>query len=164
MSGVTMTPTILVDNLIEFIKPVVAEYELQTNVPGAKKAPQVMPGYLSEKKPAQQQDPPDFPYVIVRYLEDTDTNDGAVAIAKIYAGTYSEDTRDGWRDTMNVITKIKTALLKQKFFGPCKIEYPVKTELPEEQPYPEWVAILNLRFTIPHIAEEGGILEDGGWQ
>lgn len=156
-----MTPIILVDKLIEFIKPVVAEFELQTNVAGVKKAPQVIAGYLQEKKPAQKQDPPDFPYVIVRYLEDTDTGDGDAATVKVYAGTYSEDIQDGWRDCMNVITRIKEALLEQRFIGGVfKIEYPVKTELPEEQPYPEWVAILTLTVAIPHVQEEGGYLKD----
>lgn len=160
MSAVAMTSIDLVDKLKEFITPVVAEMELKTNVSGILKAPQVITGYLQEKKPLQKQDPPDFPYVIIRYLEDDDTMDVDTAKVKIYAGTYSEDTQDGWRDALNVITKVKTALLKQRFFGPFKIEYPVKTELPEEQPYPEWVAFLTLNITIPHITEEGGYLKD----
>jgi hypothetical protein len=61
---------------------------------------------------------------------------------------------------MNVITRIKEALLEQKFLGPFKIEYPVKCELPEEQPYPEWVAILSLTAAIPRVQEEGGYLKD----
>jgi hypothetical protein len=156
-----MTPIILIDKLIEFITPVVSEFELQTNVAGVKKAPQVIAGYLKEKKPKQNQDPPDFPYVIVRYLEDIDTEESDGATIKVYVGTYSEDEQDGWRDCMNVATRIKEALLEQRFIGgPFKIEYPVKTELPEEQPYPEWVAILTLKVAIPHVQEEGGYLKD----
>lgn len=155
-----MTPIVLVDRLVEFIKPVVAEFELDSNIVGIKKSPQVISGYLQEKKPNQKQDPPDFPYVIVRYLTDTDEQEEDKASIKIIAGTYSEDTQDGWRDPMNVITKIKEALMKQRFFGAFKIEYPVKTDLPEEQPYPEWVAILNLTVTMPHMVEEGGYLKD----
>lgn len=156
-----MTPILLVDKLADFIKPVVAEFELDSNVEGVKKAPQVMSGYLKEKKPKEKQVIPDFPYVIVRYLEDTDTeNDGNSAKVKILAGTYSEDEQDGWRDAMNVITRIKKALMKQRFLGAFKIEYPIKTELPEEQLYPEWVAILHLTVTMPHVIEEGGYLKD----
>lgn len=155
-----MTPIILVDKLVEFIKTVVVEFELDSNVVGIKKSPQVISGYLQEKKPNQKQDPPDFPYVIVRYLTDTDTMEDNQVSIKIIAGTYSDDTQGGWRDPMNVITKIKGSLVKQRFFGAFKIEYPVKTELPEEQPYPEWVAILNLTVTMPHVVEEGGYLKD----
>jgi len=163
MTNITMTPIALVDRLIEFITPVVAEYVLPSNVPGISKAPQVISGYLKEKKPMAKQEPPDFPYVIVRYLDDTDTDEGATANVKIIAGTYSEDTQDGWRDCMNVITKIKVALLKQRFFGPFKIEKPIKTELPEDQPYPEWVAFLNLTVTIPQVQEEGGYQSGIQW-
>lgn len=162
-NNITMTPVMLVDRLIDFIKPVVAEYVLKSNVPGIAKAPQVISGYLKEKRRGELQDPPDFPYVIVRYLEDDDTDNGSIAKLIIIAGTHSEDTQDGWRDCMNVITKIKAALLKQRFFGPFKIEKPVKTELPEEQPYPEWVAFLTLNVTIPQIQEEGGYQDDIQW-
>ena len=162
-TNITMTPIMLIDRLIDFIKPVVAEYVLPSNVPWITKAPQVLGGYLPEKKPRPGQDPPDFPYVIVRYLEDDDTYEENTATVRIIAGAYSEDTQDGWRDCMNVITKIKTALLKQRFFGPFKIEKPVKTELPEEQPYPEWVAFLMLTITIPQVQEEGGYQDDIQW-
>ena len=163
MTNITMTPIALVDRLIKFITPVVAEYVLPSNVPGISKAPQVISGYLKEKKPTAVQDPPDFPYVIVRYLNDTDTDEGTTATVKVIAGTYSEDTQDGWRDPMNIITKIKAALLKQRFFGPFKIERPVKTELPEEQPYPEWVVFLNLTVTMPQVQEEGGYQNGIQW-
>ena len=61
-----MTPIFLIDKMVEFIKPIAAEFELDTNVPGVKKAPQVIAGYLKEKKPPEQQNPPDLPYDIVR--------------------------------------------------------------------------------------------------
>ena len=156
MNDISMTPISLVDKLTEFIRSVVAELDLETNVPGMKKAPEVIPGYLPAKKPQAKQKTPDFPYVIVRYIEDT-AGEEDIAIVKIYAGTYSEDEQQGWRDAMNVITKIKTALLKKRFLGPFKIEDPIKTELPEEQPCPEWAAFLILNITIPRIIEEGGM-------
>jgi hypothetical protein len=156
-----MTPIELVDKLVEFIKPVVTEFELDSNVHGVKKSPQVIAGYLKEKKPKQHQNPPDIPFVIVRYLEDTDKDDGDMATVKVIAGTYSEDEQDGWRDAMNVITRIKKALLEQRLIGgPFRVEYPIKTELPEEQPYPEWAAFLIVNVSIPHILEEGGYLQD----
>jgi len=155
-----MTLIVLVDELVKFIGTVVAEFELQSNVPEVKKAPQIVPGWLKEKKPGQQQDPPDFPYVIVRYLEDTGNNDGDMATVRIIAGTYSEDVQDGWRDCMNVLTRIKEALLKQRFVGKAfRVEYPIKTELPEEQPYPEWVAFMTLNISIPSVQEEGGYFD-----
>jgi len=153
-----MTPIILIDKLIEFLTPVVAEFDLQSNVETVRKAPQVLAGYLPAKLPLQTI--PDFPYVLVRYIEDTDAEDADTAIVKIYVGSYSEDAQDGWRDAMNILTKTKTALMRKRFFGPFKIERPIKTELPEEQPFPEWIAILTLNVTMPHVIEEGDCLDD----
>ena len=43
-TNITTTPIMLVDRLIDFIKPVVDEYVLPSNVPGVSKAPQVVRG------------------------------------------------------------------------------------------------------------------------
>lgn len=154
-----MTPIVLVDTMIKFIEPVVENFELQSNVPDIKKAPQVIGGFLSEKKRSQEQDPPDFPFVIVRYIDDEDKGDGTnVATVKIIVGTYSEDYQDGWRDCMNVVIRIKEELLKQRIIGgPFRVEYPIKIELPEEQPFPEWAAFLTVKIIMPSIQEEGGL-------
>lgn len=151
-----MTPIFLVDELIKFIQPVVAHFELQTNVENAPaKAPQVISGYLQEKKPGHKQDPPDFPHVIVRYLEDNDTEESSLGQVRIIVGTYSEDEQNGWRDSINVITRIKEALLEKRFIGRAfNIEKPIKTELPEEQPYPEWVAMMTVSVTMPQAQQE----------
>lgn len=159
-----MTPIILVDELVKFIKPVVAEFVLQTNQQGVTKAPQVLAGFLDEKKPpmAGQQGSPDFPFVIVRYLEDDDTEDSNIATIRIYAGTYSLDAQNGWRDAMNVITRIKQALLKQRIIGKqFWVEKPMKTEMPEDQPFPEWVAVLSFNMVIPQVEQEGVMFDDG---
>jgi len=155
-----MTPIILIDQLVLFIQSVVSEFDLETNVPGVRKQPQVVAGYLREKKTAQKQEVPDFPHVVVRFLEDTDALESNTAHVRIIAGTYSQDEQNGWRDAMNVITRIKQALIKQRIIGNIFImEKPIKTDLPEEQPFPEWVAMMTVNFTIPQIQEEGGILD-----
>lgn len=156
-----MTPVILVDELVKFIKPVVAEFDLQTNKKGITKAPQVISGFLAEKMPGDQQDNPDFPFVIVRFLKDSDTDESNIAIVRIYVGTYSQDEQNGWRDAMNVTIRIKQALLKQRIIGKqFRVEKPMETEMPEEQPFPEWTVVLTINVTMPQIDEEGVILDD----
>ncbi|MFY0545456.1 hypothetical protein [Brevibacillus sp. H7] len=156
-----MTPNLLVDELIKFIEPVVANFDLESNVKGIRKSPQVIGGYLEEKKPQQRQETPDFPYVIVRYLEDDDTDESNIASVRIIAGTYSEDEQNGWRDCMNVVTRIKQALLEQPIIGErFRVQKPMKTQLPEEQPFPEWMALLTVQVVIPQTEEEGGYLKD----
>lgn len=155
MKPVEMTPIDLVDRLIEEIKVIVKDFHLDTNVPGVKKAPQVISGYLGEKKPGAKQDPPDFPFVIVRYLEDNDDGQQHTANIRILVGTYSEDAQNGWRDTLQVATRIKNELLKKRFIGPFSIEYPVKMEIYEEQPCPEWAASVTFSVSMPKVQEEG---------
>lgn len=155
-----MTPLILIDELIKFIEPVVKDFELQTNIPDIRKAPQVISGYLGEKKASHLKKVPDFPYVIVRFLEDDDKDQGHTATVRIIAGTYSEDVQNGWRDCVNVMTRIKQALLQRPFIGPFKVEKPIRMELPEEQPYPEWAVLMTFQVSLPQIQEEGGYMKD----
>lgn len=151
-----MTPLILIDSLIPFVESVVADFVLDSNVKGVKKAPQVIAGYLKEKQPNEKQDPPDFPYVILRFLDGSDADGHHTVRIKIMAGTYSQDAQHGWRDPVNILQRIKDELLKLPYLGPFQIVKPVKTELPEEQPYPEWVAWMILQVIIPQIIVEGG--------
>lgn len=160
MKPLGMTPIDMVDKLIELIKAAVKDFNLESNVLGIKKPPQVISGYLAEKKAGAKQDPPDFPYVIVRYLEDNDDGSQNTATVRVLIGTYSEDEQNGWRDCMNVAIRIKHELLKQRLFGPFSIEYPIKTELYEEQPYPEWMVSMTLNVSMPKTQEEGVLFDD----
>lgn len=154
-----MTPIIMLDRLVEHLQSITENFEMQTNILGIKKAPQVVAGYLSEKKPAQKQEVPDYPYVIVRFLKDDDDNEGAAARVKIIVGTYSQDAQDGWRDPLNILTRIKQELLARPVFGESfRVEKPIETEMPEEQPYPEWWGSLTLNVIMPQMEEEGGFL------
>lgn len=155
-----MTPIVLVDMLKEFIEDAVKNFELETNVPGMKKAPQVVTGYLKEKNSRGKNSVPDFPYVIIRFLDGVDANEGSKATVRVIAGSYSENEQDGWRDPINILTRIKTELLKQGTFGPFFLEKPIKVELPEEQPFPEWVAFMILTFTMPQVQMEGVIFNE----
>ncbi|WP_025847608.1 hypothetical protein [Paenibacillus ehimensis] len=157
-----MTPLILVDDLVSFIKPVVQQFVLESNATGISKAPQVIAGYLKEKKAVQNQNPPDFPYVIVRFLEDDDSEESYSASIRIIAGTYSEDEQNGWRDPVNILSRIKIALLENRIIGkPFWTEKPIKIELPEEQVFPEWVAWMTLRFTVPQVQSQ--VQYEGGF-
>lgn len=146
----------VVDALIEHITPAVSDFSLETNVRGhAFKAPKVRAGYLAEKKPGPSQSPPDFPYVIVRFLEDNDTDDSNIAQIRIIAGTYSQDEENGWRDALNVATRVKQHLLAHPCFDSAfRVMRPIRTELPEEQPFPEWVAMLTIHVQLPQVREE----------
>ncbi len=150
-----MTPIALVDMLVDFLKNRVSEFCLGTNVPGAEpKAPQVIAGYLPEKKPNEKQDPPDIPHVIVRYLEDDNEEEGELAKVRVITATYSKEETHGWRDTLNMATRIKMEVEKREFFGAYQV-LSIKRELPEEQPFPVWIALLTITLRAPQVVQEG---------
>ncbi|MDI3534823.1 MAG: hypothetical protein PWQ82_1188 [Thermosediminibacterales bacterium] len=148
-----MIPTLLVDELRNFIDDVVKNYWLETNKQDLNKPPQVVTGYLPPKKSAPD---PDYPFVIVRLAEGTDNQEGATVTVKIIVGTYSEDAQNGWRDVASIIQRIWTELFKRRIIAKkYKVEYPMKFEMPEEQPFPEWVGIMTTNWTVAHpVLEE----------
>lgn len=143
-----MTPIELVDTLVEFIKEAVKEYDLSTKVDGISKAPEVHAGYLPPK--VKGDDEPELPYIIVRYLSEEDSDTGNVDIG-IIIGTHSEDEQNGWRDPLNIATRIKIALKKVGFIGPFSLNGKINTELFEDQPFPFWFAVMNVSFNIPQV-------------
>lgn len=149
-----MTPTLLVDELRNFIDDVVKNYWLETNK-DLNKPPQVVTGYLPPKKSTPD---PDYPFVIVRLVEGTDNQESATVTVKIIVGTYSEDAQNGWRDVANIIQRIWTELFKRRVIAKkFRVEYPMKFEMPEEQPFPEWVGIMTTNWTVAHpVLEEVG--------
>lgn len=155
-----MTPMIMIDSLVERIQEIVKNLDLEADRQGIRKAPQVWADGLPKKSTSDRQEP-EVPWVIVRYLDEDDTDEGALATIKIIACTYSEDEQNGWRDVLNVVTRIKLDLLAHPYFGSAfRIERPIHTEIPEEQPFPDWLATMTVKVAMPQMEEEGGYLED----
>lgn len=143
-----MTSLQLVDRLIAFLKEVVKDYDLSTKVDGISKAPDVYSGYLPSKN--KDDDVSKFPYIIVRFLSEEDSAEDTVNI-RLIIGTYSEDEQDGWRDAVNIATRIKIALKKVQVIGSYSLGDKIKIELFEEQPFPQWIAVMDLSFYIPQV-------------
>ena len=93
--------------------------------------------------------------MIVRLVKGEDTQEGATLTVKIIVGTYSEDAQEGWRDVANIIQRIWQELFKKRVVAKkFRLEYPMNFEMPEEQPYPEWIGIMTTTWTLPHPIEE----------
>lgn len=143
-----MNPVELVDKLVDFSKKVVKDYDLPTKNGESSKSPNIYPGYLPDKKKGDEQS--EFPYVIIRFLSEQDKEDDKVNIRFIIA-TYSEDEVNGWRDPVNIATRIKIALKKQQIFGPFSLNGEIKIDLFEDQPFPQWFATMDVTFVIPQV-------------
>ena len=146
-----MTPLLLQDAICDFLKGVVGSYLLETNKQ-SQKAPQVVPSYLPLKGTAEVED---FPFVVVRLSSEEDTQERAKVMVKIIVGVYAEDIVQGSGDLMNLLERIRQALFKTRVIAKkFRIEYPFNWEVPDEQPYPEWVAVITTNWTVPRPIEE----------
>lgn len=153
-----MTPIDLIDDLVKFIQEAVRHYDLTTKVNGQTKSPSVYAGYLptqDEEDGEEVLTPSDYPFVIVRFLSETDVlNESDTTSVLLIIGTHSEDEQGGWRDAVNIATRIKIALKKIQSIGPFVLTGKIQTELFEEQSRPFWHAIMELSFHIPQVQPE----------
>jgi len=153
-----MTPIDLVDELVEFLKKVIKNYDLSTKMNGISKRPSVYAGYLptqDEEDDDELKTPDDYPCILVRFIMDQDDiNQDDLTSIRLIIGTYSIDDQSGWRDTLNIATRIKTELKKQHVFGPFSLIGTVQTELFEEQLRPYWHGIMDIDFCIPQVQAE----------
>ncbi|GIO09667.1 hypothetical protein J31TS6_56950 [Brevibacillus reuszeri] len=155
MNAITETPIDMINILAHRIEKIVKDYQLETKMKGLSKAPDVYTGYLGKRFTALPSAGPEVPWIIVRYLGDEDEADGCSGNVRIIVCTFSEDDENGWRDPLNVLTRLKQQLLAHpNIGGPFRIERPFETELPEEQPFPEWIAGMTFKVTLPQVFEE----------
>ncbi|CDX01297.1 Hypothetical protein DPCES_1410 [Desulfitobacterium hafniense] len=140
-----MTPIELVDCLVEFFEEVVQNYALATKTGDTGKPPAVYAGYLPPKGKINSSE---FPFIIVRYLDEDDEEVDEVKIGVII-GCYSEDEQNGWRDPLNIATRLKLELRKKVVFGPYALGRKIRIELFEDQPVPNWYAVMEMAFDIP---------------
>lgn len=153
-----MTPIELVDGLVAFIQSVVSEYDLTTKVQGKSKTPSVYAGYLPPPDDEDEEDgltPKDYPFVVVRFLSDTDNLEmGDTVQVRILIGTHSEDEQNGWRDALNIATRIKIFLRKEPTIGPFTLTDKIQIDLFEEQLRPFWHVIMDLSYLSPQVQPE----------
>lgn len=132
-----MTEHLLIDAVRKKVKDVVKDFRLETRFEEHPRCPTVFEGDLPPKRSNSTDD---FPFVIVRFEESSSTNDEITASVLIVAGCFTEDLL-GHRDCMNVLTRIRTALLTMPngiLDDRYILQPPIKiTNLPE-QPYPQW--------------------------
>lgn len=154
----------LVDDLVSFLTEALKEMQLPTKDESVLKAPTVYDGYLPPKKNVRRgesTEDEDYPFVIVRYLGEEDDLDKEDTIhLRIIVGTYSTDEQYGWRDTLNVMNRIKIAVKKQQTIGSASLTGKIEIALFEEHLKPMWHGVMEMQFTMPQIEWEGSSVLD----
>lgn len=154
-----ITPVYLVEELRDLTEEVVKNYFLETKQKDFCKPPQVVTGYLPPKQPRYKDDSgddiPDFPFVIVRLIKGLDAQQSANAVVKFIIGIYSEDPTEGWKDIASIIERIRQELCKKYIIAKrYQLEKPIKWEIPEEQPFPQWIGEIITTWTAAQVVPE----------
>ena len=120
-------------------------------------------GWIPPKRRGQTDDN-EYPFVMVRPGKGEHMRAGgeagmsgqgsnAVGVT-IYVGTFGDDAT-GYREALQVIERIMVDLNHRPQVGDrCRVMPGMSWDMPEEQPYPQWLAMLNINVSIPHTAEK----------
>ncbi|WP_325534398.1 hypothetical protein [Sporomusa sp.] len=146
------TPLILVDELCKLITDATAELVLEKKA-GEPRPPSVVPGFLDDDEPRPGKPPDDefekaVPFVLVRFLNGEDNQQAGTATVRLIATTYSKHGQ-GWRDPLEVLERIRQAILTHRPLAQqFDLQLPIKWEMPEEQPWPYWIAWMTTTWAI----------------
>ena len=89
------------------------------------------------------------PHIVIRPVEVTDTQEGSTITLQLLMITYSADMEKGHLDLYHMAEIVRQAVEQQTIIGEMyMLQLPVKTLIPEEQPWPEWWAYMELTYTL----------------
>jgi len=152
----------LVDSLVNFLEENLKELELPTKISDVYKAPNIYGGYPPPKSSQRNdEDAEGYPFVVVRYLGQTDVlYDKKTIAVRIIIGNYSKDEQDGWRDNLNVWDRIEIALKETQTIGAFSLAGKIEVDLFEEQMRPTWHSTAILEFEAPQVQWDRSVLQD----
>ena len=138
-----MTINALVDRLRTFLEAVLVETRLEASDGTAPRPPHQVVGWLPPQRSAGEPLPP---YLVIRPTRGRDEEDGARVEVHLCLETFSEDA-EGWRDLTNVVQRVRSALTATRTLESFHLELPLQWQLFDEQPLPQWGAILTTTWT-----------------
>lgn len=144
-----MIEDLLIDDLVAYLETAFKE-NLLLSEEGDYKPPQIVNGWLPHKRSSGPKDR-DFPFIIVRPKSGatTDHANSQVTI-QLLLGTYSEEY-DGYQHNMQLLARLRLALFglpSLTLNNRYRIEYPLKWELFDDQPWPEWAMKVETNWTV----------------
>lgn len=143
--------------LSEFVREAVKDYRLPVKN-GDPRPPQVVPGFLPPKRGSEHDD---FPFVIVRPVKGS-CDETASATVNLIVGVYDESVK-GFEHCLNIMTRLRTAVCEKGVVANrYQLTRPITWELPEEQPYPQWLLLMTTEwaFYAPIEKYDEGFYDD----
>ena len=146
-----MTTVELMDNLAEYLRPVVQDYS--TNQPSGQREIEVYAGFPPARMNADEQ--ASFIYALVTDAQDTADGEMSMATVEIGFSIYDNSDVDDWRSLYNLMEHVRQHLLKHRLVkSRHRLHFPVKLEVPETQPAPQWQGKITAIYTIGQPYEE----------
>ena len=113
-----MTPLDLLEALKAYCGEITGDMQLLARVPenstqAAERPPAVFVGNLPDKESEKKA----APYILLKLLTGKDDNDGSICRVRVICVTFSEDKQENYIQCLNLITRIKTKLLKDVVVG-----------------------------------------------
>lgn len=140
---------LLVDDLSVYLQKKLKEFSLETKK--GRKSVKIFKYFLPSKRKETEDD---FPLIIIRPFEGEDAKQSDATV-KLICGVYSQDD-EGIYDLVSLMEKVRLVLLEDyEINSKFRLEQPeikpLKWEISEDQPYPQWLGAITVTFNVPMV-------------
>lgn len=143
-----MTSVDLLKALVVFLQDKLKDYRYEDSS-GRVKPIYVKDGFLKVRENAEEEF---FPYVLVRLSKGTATLEESTVKVQFLIGVMEYDANDGYIGCLNIMEHVKQSLQEVVFIADrFAVEMPIEWDVPREQPYPEWYAVVEATFTVGNL-------------
>ncbi len=153
-----MTPIILQKELKKELEELFAGFYSSADAEFKVRSVSVYEQNLQLEMENEEMDGDKIPYIIVRLSEGELTqwdDTEQVKVILVFCTSDSDMKRDGYKDCMNMIQKVKERFLKNPQLGAYfNMELPMAWAIQEDESYPIYYGGMELNFACPAIRRE----------
>ena len=155
-----MTPVVLLDRLKEFIKEQTRDLLLSVRV-NSEEETQERPAHVYKMRlPNKEGETKLIPYILLQFISGHDSQEEnqdpeSGCMVRIVIAIYSEDGETGAMNVLNVIDRIRIALLKAGVIGEqFLLQKPIEYIVYPDSTYPFFLGEMITRWELPLIERE----------
>jgi hypothetical protein len=151
-----MTPVILLEELKKFITQETKDLILKVKDSKKRRPAEVHLMRLPDMTDRIQR----VPYLLLQFIKNTDEQQTgelteSVSMVRIVAAAYSENESEGSLDVLNLLTRIRTALLKERVIGKQFIlKPPLEMMIYPDDTAPYYIGEIMSSWQMPPIERE----------
>ena len=156
-----MTPIILLEELKNYIQDITKDIMLPVRVSRGSNEPKERPAKVHLMNlPKKEDEIQQVPYILIKYLTGKDeqpegqlTDSGCMV--RIIVATYAEDAGEGGMALLNVMSRIRYNLLKERLIaGQFQLKNPLEAIVYQEDTRPYYLGELMTSWRLPSIERE----------